>query len=137
MRNINHQPQGATLLGILFFIVCITIIGMLAIKLTPIYITNHSVKTILISVKNDQRVKSAPSVASLNLIAKRTLIKHLNINQIASIDYADIHIENLERGVRISIKYEERTSYFANIYLVVKFDDCVITLVIRSMTSSY
>ncbi len=121
----HHKQQGVSLLGILLFIICLSIIGMLGIKLTPIYITNHSVKSILTSMKNDQRLKSVQSVASLNLIAKRTLIKHLNVNGIASINYQNIQIKNLERGVRITIKYEQRTNFFANIDLVVKFDDQV------------
>ena len=121
----DHKQQGIGLLGILLLIICISIIGMLGIKLTPIYITNHSVKSILTSMKNDQRLKSAQSVASLHLIAKRTLIKHFNVNSISSINYQNIQIKNLERGVRITIKYEQRTNFFFNIDLVVKFDDQV------------
>jgi len=119
------QQTGASLIGILFFLIFIAFIGLLGFKLTPIYLSNYTVKSVLKSVKNDPRITKIQTKGEMQVAAKKMIIKNLQINNIYNINYNEIHTKKTLKGIEISIKYEERTRFLANIDLALTFDDSI------------
>lgn len=116
MGATRHSQAGMTALGFLFLAVLIGAVGFAALKVTPMYIKNMRMSTILEDVKRDLS-GNGPTPQSIRYeLAKRFSVEDINL------DLDAMKITQSKNGFTLHVQYDERAPYVANMYLVVAFD---------------
>jgi uncharacterized protein DUF4845 len=117
MTSATRQSQGGmTALGFLFLAVLIGAVGFAGLKVTPMYIKNMRMDTILDGLKRDLS-GNGPTPQSIRYeLAKRFSVEDLNI------DVEALKITQSKNGFTLRVQYDERAPYVANMYLVVAYD---------------
>ena len=116
MGALRHSQAGMTALGFLILAVLVGSVGFAVLKVTPMYIKNMRMDTILEDVKRDLS-GNGPTVQSIRYeLAKRFSVEDVNI------DVDALKITQSKNGFTLRVQYDERASYVANVYLVVAYD---------------
>jgi len=112
----RHSQAGITALGFLILAMLVGVVGFAVMKVTPMYIKNMRMSTVLEDVKRDLSGQ-APTPASIrNELARRFSIEDLNL------DIEAMKITQSKTGYTLRVQYDERASYIANMYLLVAYD---------------
>ena len=119
MRN---RQQGMTAIGMLALAAILGLVGFAALRLTPIYLEHMKVLQILSDVKVELDGQQ-PSLARL----RASIENRLNIESVYGLKVKDFKITktSVGGGYIVQAKYDRRTNYVANIYLLAEFDDTV------------
>ncbi len=119
MRN---RQQGMTAIGMLALAAILGLFGFAALRLTPIYLEHMKVLQILSDVKVELDGQEA-SLARL----RASIENRLNIESVYGLKIRDFKITktSVGGGYVVQAKYDRRTNYVANIYLLAEFDDTV------------
>ena len=117
MTSATRQSQaGMTALGFLFLAVLVGAVGFAGLKLTPMYIKNMRMNTILEDVKRDLS-GNGPTPQSIRYeLAKRFSIEDVNV------DVEALKITQSKNGYSVRIQYENRVPYIADVWLLIVFD---------------
>ena len=116
MGATRHSQAGITALGFLILAVLVGAVGFAALKVTPMYIKNMRMDTILEDVKRDLS-GNGPTPQSIRYeLAKRFSVEDVNL------DVDALKITQSKNGFTLRVQYDERASYVANVYLVVAYD---------------
>lgn len=119
MRN---RQQGMTAIGMLVLAAILGLVGFAALRLTPIYLEHMKVLQILSDVKVELDGQET-SLARL----RASIDNRLNIESVYGLKVKDFKITktSVGGGYIVQAKYDRRTNYVANIYLLAEFDDTV------------
>ncbi len=119
MRN---RQQGMTAIGMLVLAAILGLVGFAALRLTPIYLEHMKVLQILSDVKVELDGQET-SLARL----RASIENRLNIESVYGLKVKDFKITktSVGGGYIVQAKYDRRTNYVANIYLLAEFDDTV------------
>ncbi len=119
MRN---RQQGMTAIGMLVLAAILGLVGFAALRLTPIYLEHMKVLQILSDVKVELDGQET-SLARL----RASIENRLNIESVYGLKVKDFKITktSVGGGYVVQAKYDRRTNYVANIYLLAEFDDTV------------
>ena len=113
MTSATRQSQaGMTALGFLCLAVLVGAVGFAGLKLTPMYIKNMRMNTILEDVKRD---------LSGNGPTPQSIRYELSVEDV-NVDVEALKITQSKNGFTLRVQYDERASYVANVYLVVAYD---------------
>jgi hypothetical protein len=112
----RHSQAGMTAIGFIIIAALVGIVGLAALKVTPMYIKNMRMSTIMADVEKELSGQSPTPVTIRQELAKRFSVEDINL------DTEDMKITQSKNGFTLSIKYEERAPYVADIYLLVAFD---------------
>jgi hypothetical protein len=116
MGATRHSQAGITALGFLILAVLFGAVGFAALKVTPMYIKNMRMDTILEDVKRDLS-GNGPTPQSIRYeLAKRFSVEDVDL------DIDALKITQSKNGFTLRVQYDERASYVANVYLVVAYD---------------
>jgi len=119
MNRSIHRQRGMTLIGWVMTLVVIGFFALFVIRLTPIYLHYQAISSIMDEVANDPQATSLVAV-------RDTLSRRLDINELDDLVNArDFKVTRDSEGTKLSIQYQERTGFLANIDLVVSFDKTV------------
>ncbi len=99
-------------------VVLIGVVALVVIKVSPLYIENMKVKSVMDGVV-DQYQNEEMSISE----ARNGIRSRFTIEDIDAIGPDDIEIELTSSGLFLSVEYEVRTSLFKNIDLVVMFEE--------------
>jgi hypothetical protein len=117
MTSATRQSQGGmTALGFLFLAVLVGAVGYAGLKVTPMYIKNMRMNTILDDVKRDLSGNGATVQTIRYELAKRFSVEDVKI------DVDALKITQSKNGYTLRVQYDERAAYVANMYLVVAYD---------------
>jgi len=117
MQSMNKQ-SGLTFLTIVLIMAVFGFFVLLALKITPIYIENNSVKTVLHKLENDASVKRK-TVAGI-----RKMIAHgFRINSIYDFPKENIKIKKTKNRLIIDLTYDKVEPIVANVSVMVSFSD--------------
>jgi hypothetical protein len=116
------KQQGITVIGLIALLALLGVVGFAGLKLVPIYLEQMKIAGILNDVKFELDGQK-PSIQVIN----SEINKRLNIEMIRDMvsRAKNFKISKSENGYMLQAKYERRTPYLANIYLVVTFDRSV------------
>lgn len=117
MKSITRQ-RGMTLIGWIMTLTVIGFFALFAIRLTPVFLEYQSV------VSSMNQLQELPAQASIVDI-RRSLDKSLYINGVEDVEARDFDIRKEGGGTVVAIEYESRTSFIANIDLLVSFSHSV------------
>ena len=112
-----HRQAGVTALGFLILATLVGVVGLAAIKVTPMYIKNMRMTTILENIQRELNGQS-PSPVSI----RQAFGKQFSVNDVNDVDIEAIKITQNKDGYAVRVQYENRAPYVADIYLVVAYD---------------
>ena len=111
----KRGQSGITALGFLVLATLIGVVGLAVIKVVPMYIKNMRMNTILEDVQRDLSGQSATPLAIRQELAKRFAVEDINM------DIDALKINQSKNGLTLTVQYENRAPYVADIYLVVAY----------------
>ena len=122
----RSRERGISLVGLMFVLVVAAFVGLIGMKLFPIYTE---------SFKIDQAMKGLILDSKIGEHSKReiqaALIRHLDIDGVTVVDHRNImdHLTITSSGGNVSIhlEYEKVTDLFGNISLLITFEKHVAT----------
>jgi len=113
----RRRQRGITVLGFLILAALFGVIGLAAIKVTPMYIKNMRLSKVLEDTQQELNGKGANPQNIRVEIAKRFSIEDINL-PMESIKIT----QNKTNGYSVRIDYENRVPYIADIWLLIVFD---------------
>ncbi len=115
-RSLPDSQSGITLLGLLAVLVVVAFVGLIAIRLTPVYLESLEVGSVLRSMERDDALHGA-SRADL----RSALNRRLQVNNIDSVGRDDVQFNDAGHGMEIVVDYEVRVPLVANLDAIAKF----------------
>lgn len=114
------NQQGMTTISNLFVAAFVVIIGIIVLKVMPVYITHFSVTS---SIKNLNKLpKEELRAEGGRAYLREYLIRKLYINEIRFIKKKDINIKRKNKGYVVSVSYIVEKNLINNVYLLFKFN---------------
>lgn len=112
----RREQAGITALGLLILATLVGVVGLAVMKLTPIYIKNMRMSTILEDVGRELSGQNANPQSIRNELQRRFIVEDIRLGS------DELKITQSRGGYSLRIQYEERAPYVADIYLLVAFD---------------
>jgi hypothetical protein len=116
----RRQQRGITAISFLIIAAMVAVIGYAGVRLIPIYLNQMKVQQILNDLQSEYEGQNATPSALQSAIARR-----LDIEMLDFPSAGDFRIEKIGNGYRVSVAYEDRVPYAANLSLVAEFDNSV------------
>ena len=117
MTGSTRQSQaGVTALGLLVLALLVGVVGLAVLKVTPMYLKNMRMTTILEDVQRELSGDGATPQSIRNELARRFSVEDINL------DVSGFKITQSPKGYSLRVQYEERASYIAGIYLLIAYD---------------
>jgi hypothetical protein len=110
------KQKGLTLISWLAIIGLLLFNAIIAMNVVPVYINDHSVKTLMESLESDSSLRGATPKKIKDTIAKR-----LRVNNVYSISKDDIKLLKSKKGYVVSIDYEPRGRLIGSLDYIVSF----------------
>jgi hypothetical protein len=110
------RQGGVTALGFLILVSVFGVIGLATMKLTPLYLQNMRLATLLNDLK-EELDGTGPTPASIRIsLSKRFDIEGLRVPA------DDVKINQIRNGYQVRIQHENRAPFIADIWFLVAFD---------------
>lgn len=116
METTRHSQAGITALGLLILATLVGVVGLAAMKLTPMYIKNMRMSTILEDVGRELSGQNATPQSIRNELTRRFIVEDIRLSS------DELKITQSRGGYSLRVQYEERAPYVADIYLLVAYD---------------
>jgi Tfp pilus assembly major pilin PilA len=121
MTVVRHAQQGMTTIGLLLVLGIIALIALTAVRVVPIYIENYTIKSVLTSVKDDQKIDAKSKAAIWKSLQKR-----LYINEVRLIRREHVEITRGNGQTTVTITYESRRPYLGPLFIGGSFAESVV-----------
>ena len=112
----RHSQAGITALGFLILALLVGVVGFAVVKVTPMYIKNMRMSTILDDVQKELNGAGPTPATIRNELFRRFSIEDMKLDNDA------MKITQTKNGYTLHVQYDDRASYIANMYLLVAFD---------------
>jgi Domain of unknown function (DUF4845) len=112
----RHSQAGITALGFLILAALVGAVGFAVLKVTPMYIKNMRMSTILSDVERELSGQNPTPQSIRTELARRFSIEDIGLRT------DEIKITQGKTGYSVRVQYEERASYIADVYLLVAYD---------------
>ena len=114
----NRRQGGMTLIGMLLIVIVIAFMGLIAMKVVPMYIQYYTIKSTIESIRKEPQLAQMSPSDIQNAIQKR-----FDIGYVDKVKARDLKIKN-DRNVRvIELVYQEETELFYGLYVVLKVNE--------------
>lgn len=120
MKSKNKQ-NGLSSLGWIVVIGLFALLTIAALKVFPMYYDNYKVKVVLESLSQDTDVDAESTSAIWASLSER-----LYAEAIESVQREHVSITQNNGQTNVTISYETRDSYFANLFIGAKFSQSVV-----------
>jgi len=110
------KQKGLTLISWLAIIAVVLFNAIIAMNVVPVYLNDHSVKTLMQSLETDSDLRGATPKK-----IKKIITKKLRINNIYSVNKDHITIKKSKNDYVISIEYEPRGRLVGSLDYIVSF----------------
>lgn len=121
-QSTQRYQQGMSSIGVLAFIAIGLLLLTCTLKMLPVYVQHWSVQSLFDGVLEEYTQENA-SITTGEIRSR--LSKRLNINQIDVLSAKDIDIEKTAESYLVVANYEVREPLFANIDVVMVFENSV------------
>ena len=111
------RQQGMTMIGVLFVLALIGVIGYAGMRILPLYLNYMKVARSMEATAAEFKGDSVDQAA-----LRRTLEKHWQIEDIDSVAAKDVEITKDEGATTMHVAYDDSAPYIANVSLTVHFD---------------
>ena len=118
-----YNQKGMTLIGLLLTVVIIVFLGILVMRVVPVYIQNYEIKRSLASLNNlDPSQFSSDPMANVSVLKTR-LINQLDLESIGFIKPEQISITPSDGNYLVKLKYSVIKPLIANVSLMFDFEE--------------
>lgn len=114
--NLRCHQQGITAIGMLILAAVFGTIGLGALKVTPLYLQNMRLGTVMDDVQAELSGTGATPATIRTALFKRLYIENVRLPQEA------VKIVQSGSGYEVRIQHEARASFVSDIWLLVVFD---------------
>ena len=111
------RQQGMTMIGILFVLALIGVIGYAGMRITPLYLNYLKVARSMEATASEFKGDTVDQAA-----LRRTLEKHWQIEDIDSVEAKDVEIAKDDGVTTMHVSYDDSAPYIANLSLTMHFD---------------
>lgn len=111
-----RRQRGMTLIGWLITLMIVAVVGLIGIRLIPLYMEAYAVGSVLRSMESEVRLSDA-SYSEL----RETFRKRLDINSVDGVDGDDLDFNDVAGGVQLLVDYEVRVHLLGNLDAVANF----------------
>jgi Domain of unknown function (DUF4845) len=126
MKEMSVKTQkGMTLIGMLMSAICVIFIGVVVMKIVPVYIQHYSVVSSVKALDTLPKEDLTGPPASTVIFLRKKLSNQLYINGIEDVTKDHVKISPGRNGFEVSVKYNVKRHLFSNLYLYFEFDDSV------------
>lgn len=129
MEAIMRQQKGITLTGFIMVCVLVGFFGMVAMRLTPIYLRYMSVRQSMNSLTQQEFWTEGQMLNEFEVKTqiRKAFDRFLEVNEVRNLTARDLEIKRKRgEGFEVAISYDEKTPLFFNIELLVHFDKKVL-----------
>lgn len=112
-----RKQKGMTMISFLLVAVVAGFLGLTVIKIAPTYMEYRSIKQAMDAAVSQAGGSNDATIKEV----RESLGKRLSMNYVSSVKTSDIKLAKSERGFTASVDYQAERPYFANVFLVVKF----------------
>jgi len=116
MTGSRHSQAGVTALGLLILALLVGVVGLAVLKVTPMYIKNMRMTTILEDIQREMSGGGATPQTIRNEMARRFSVEDINLGS------DGFKITQSPKGFSLRVQYETRAPYVADVYLLVAYD---------------
>ena len=113
--NMKKQ-KGATMISWLAILALVLFNGIIAMNVVPVYMTDHSVKSLMQGLETDADLRGATPVK-----IRDTVIKRLRINNVYDIKKDQVKLKKAKSYYLVTIAYEPRGKLIGNLDYIVSF----------------
>lgn len=124
--RIGQHEAGLGVTGWLGSMALIVIVLLLTIKIAPLYIENHTVKSIIQTIAKEVPPSSEISMQEYQRTITSKFEKNLQVNAITNVTVDNLIITQENQGVVLELKYDVKRPLVGNMELVIHFDDQVV-----------
>lgn len=116
MRSLRAQ-RGISPIGWLALLIVVGFVGLIAVRLVPVYLEYYAVLSSAQSVHED-----ALGTGASDQEIRESLRRHMQINDVNDLGYDIIELQRRRGGVDLLIDYEVRKPLLGNVDLVLRFN---------------
>lgn len=118
-----QKSQGITLIGMLLTAVVVGVIGIIVMRIVPVYIQYYEVINSVKSLNSLPSTEFSVDVSSNAMVLRSKLMNQLYVNSIESIKPEQITFDpDGEGAFKVSIKYTVIQPLIANVSLLFNFE---------------
>ena len=117
----HKKQRGVTVIGWLFLLLPIVLVGYAGMRLAPLYLNYMKVAHSMDQIASELHSDDTPSVTMI----RAALGKHLDIQSVTYPDLKDFEIRRDGAVWIVQSTYDETAPLFSNIAMVVSFDKTV------------
>ena len=114
------RQRGLTAISWIFIIALAVFLGMIGLKLVPIYLTHYNIQTVL------RQLPEEPFIGDKGPAEiRKSLLTRFKINSIYDFDPNNIRIQKGLRNYTVEVTYTVREPVMGNVDMLVSFSDSV------------
>ncbi len=117
VKNSSAKQQGLSMIGWLVVLAVAGILLLAAFRLAPLYIDNSFVKASLNSLEKENAIELTSGGI------RRKVSNYFTINNVRDVSAKDIKITREKGRLIVTLDYERRVNFIANIDFVVVFNN--------------
>jgi hypothetical protein len=115
---LKKSQKGMSFIGVMLLAPLVAVFALVVIKLTPVYIDNASVNSVLKGMAGER----AESYTTSGQV-RDSLMKRLDINDVRSVKTENVTVDQVGSFYDVKVNYEVRTHLFYNISIVTTFSN--------------
>jgi len=112
----RRRQAGITLIGFLILAALVGIVGYAGLKIVPLYMKNMQLSKVLTDVRQEFDGRNATAGQIRTALSRRFDIEGIQLPP------DSVKINQARNGYEVSIQYENRTPFIADIWFLVTFD---------------
>ena len=116
VSGLRRQQAGITAIGFLILATLVGVVGLAAIKLTPMYIKNMKLATVLDDMQRELGGRETTPAGIRSEMQKRFSVEDINLSN------DSIKVAQSRNGYTVQIQFENRVPYIADVWLLLVFD---------------
>ena len=111
-----RKQKGLTMISWLAILALVLFNGIIALNLVPVFLNDHSVKTLMLELGADPTLRGATPKKLKDVITKR-----LRVNNVYSVTKEDIELKKSKFDYVITIEYEPRGKLIGPVDYIISF----------------
>ena len=115
-QSTRRSQAGITALGFLFLAALVGVVGLAVLKVTPMYLKNVRMDKIMGDVAREMSGDAPTPQGIRNELYRRFSVEDINL------PVENVKITPSKNGYSLHVQYEARSSYVADLYLLVAYD---------------
>jgi hypothetical protein len=114
------RQRGMTVISVLIILIMIAFVGLIVMRILPIYIDYFSIRSSLEGLKKEPEIERMTLLDVQQRIQKRFDISYVNI-----IDARRIKVRQQGRDKVLELAYEDRRPLLGNLDVIAKFNETI------------